>query len=382
MLDHPLSGAITLGFALVFSLLSHNWHSTLPQIIAIAIIFSFNPYFRKQSKWLIVSLIIAATIFLAWWIPANNASFFWTKSWLLNSNSAFVWPNFHTTFNILRDLPWFIWPTWPLAILALWRWRKWLKSVHIIIPSALLGSALAVLFFTRDPFEPEFSSLVIPCAILAAFALPTLKRGVVNALDMFAIMCFSLTAATVWLGWVALQIGWPEQIAHNIARQTHGLDTHVALPATILAILGTITWIVLVIWRLKSHPAGLWRGTVLSAGGLITTWLLLATLWMPPLDYARSYREVSSSLSNVLADVRHNNECIRAVNLGRGQRASFLVFSNLEFSSSGECNLLLQQLDPDDLENNTAGFDSYITLWEGRRTPDRHEMFRLLRKNN
>src|SRR3546814_14953684 len=69
------------------------------------------------------------------------------------------------------------------------------------------------------PSEPEYSLLAVPCAILAAFALPTLRRGVVNSLDWFAVMCFSLTTATVWLGWIALQTGWPRQIAPHRSRQ-------------------------------------------------------------------------------------------------------------------------------------------------------------------
>src|SRR3546814_9314119 len=90
--------------------------------------------------------------------------------------------------------------------------------------------------------------------------------------------------------------------------------------------------IILARWRLRTHPAGLWRGTALSAGGLITTWLLLATLWMPALDYARSYRDVSASLAQALAAEQRPGECVRTLHLGVGQRASFLVFNGLEFS--------------------------------------------------
>src|SRR3546814_19404452 len=79
-------------------------------------------------------------------------------------------------------------------------------------------------------------------------------------------------------------------------------------PAIALAVAGTIAWIILARWRLRTHPAGLWRGTALSAGGLITTWLLLATLWMPALDYARSYRDVSASLRS--EERRVGKECV------------------------------------------------------------------------
>ena len=122
-----------------------------------------------------------------------------------------------------------------------------------------------------DVFEPEYSLLAVPVAVLAAFSLPTLRRGVVNSLDWFAVMCFSLTAATVWLGWIALQTGWPRQIAHNIARQTTGYAAHVSIAAVLIALAGTVTWICLVRWRLHSKPQALWRGTVLKAAGVRTS---------------------------------------------------------------------------------------------------------------
>src|SRR3546814_1951601 len=64
--------------------------------------------------------------------------------------------------------------------------------------------------------------------------------------------------------------------------------------------------------------------------------LLLATLWMPALDYARSYRDVSASLAQALAAEQRPGECVRTLHLGVGQRASFLVFNGLEFSRSEE----------------------------------------------
>src|SRR3546814_6685053 len=93
-------------------------------------------------------------------------------------------------------------------------------------------------------------------------------------------MCFSLTTATVWLGWIALQLGWPTQIAHNIERQTTGYVAYLHWPAVVGAAIGTVTWVLLVRWRLHTKPLALWRGIVLSAGGLLVTWVLLVNLWM------------------------------------------------------------------------------------------------------
>ena len=379
MLDHPLSGAVTLGVALGAAFLARGWLGGLPLMLAAGCAFLPPGPLRAESKWLAISVLICAGLILLWWIPAREFGPYWTRSWWYWTSQSFGWPNPRALLSIARDLPWFLWPTWPLALLALWRWRNWLAAPHILIPASFAACALLVMLFVADPFEPEYSTLAVPCAVLGAFALPTLRRGIVNTLDWFAIMCFSLTAATVWLGWVALQSGWPTQIAHNIERQTAGLDAHVAWPALTLAVLGTLAWILLVRWRLRSHPAGLWRGTALSAGGLITTWLLLATLWMPALDYVRSYREVSHSFAAALDAHRRPGECVRTLHLGTGQRASFLVFDGLEFSFDERCPLVLQQVTPAALRDGTAAYAGHEALWEGRRGPDRNEMFRLLR---
>jgi len=379
MLDHPVSGAVTLGVALGAAFLARGWLGALPLVLATPFIFLPGGLLAGERKWLLVSALICATLMLLWWIPAREFGPYWTNSWLQWTRHAFSLPHPRAWMSILRDLPWFLWPTWPLALLALWRWKGWFGAPHILIPLGFLAGAGLVLLASADPFEPEYSTLAVPCAVLAAFALPTLRRGIVNTLDWFAVMCFSLTAATVWLGWIALQAGWPRQIAENISLQTHGYDIHVAWPATAIAVLGTLAWIVLVRWRLHSHPNGLWRGTALSAGGLITTWLLLATLWMPVLDYIRSYREVSASLAQALAQYRRPGECVRTQNLGTGQRASFLVFNDIEFSFDSRCTLVLEQVSPASLSAGTAEYAHHPALWHGRRGPDRHEMFRLLR---
>lgn len=382
MLDHPLSGAITLGIALGAAFLARGWIGALPLMLAAPCAFWPGSPLWNEKKWLIVSALISASMIFLWWIPAREFGPYWTDSWWQWTTQSFGWPRMSALISIARDLPWFLWPTWPLALLALWRWRAWLRAPHMLIPTCFAAWALLIMVISPDPFEPEYSLLAVPCAVLAAFALPTLRRGVVNTLDWFAVMCFSLTAVTVWLGWVALQTGWPTQIAHNIARQTRGYESHLAWPAILLALAGTIAWIILVRWRLRTHPAGLWRGTALSAGGLITTWLLLATLWMPALDYVRSYREVSASLAQALATLKQPDECVRTQQLGAGQRASFLVFDHLEFSYDKQCSLILQQVSPASVRNGTApNSDNATVLWQGKRGPDRSEMFRLLRLN-
>lgn len=382
MLDQPLSGAIALGVALGAAFLTRGWIGALPIMLAVPFCFQPRSVLWQEKKWLIVTAVIAATMILLWWIPAKRLGSYWTHNWLLWNMQSFSWPRYDVVVSMLRDLPWFLWPTWPFALLALWRWRSWLAAPHIWIPLMFAVWPVATMLFLADVFEPEYSLLAVPTAVLAAFALPTLRRGVVNSLDWFAVMCFSLSTATVWLGWIALQTGWPRQIAHNIARQTRGYEAFVSWPALLIAGLGTLAWIALVRWRLHGKPVALWRGTVLSAGGLIVTWLMLVTLWMPVLDYVRSYRSVSAQLDIALKINKKPHECVRALGVGTGQRASFLVFNSINFSYDSSCTLILQQTSPQGVADGTAAYSdsgAATVLWQGKRGADRHEVFRLLR---
>src|SRR5690554_24017 len=380
MLDHPASGSITLGFALAAAFLTRGWIGAAPIMLAATFVFMPRSALWAQKKWLILTAVISISLILLWWIPARQVGEYWIRNWVLWNSSSFGWPNFQEVLSTLRDLPWFLWPTWPFAILAIWRWRAWLASPHMLIPIMFALWPLLTMLFLVDAFEPEYSLMAVPAAVLAAFALPTLRRGVVNSLDWFAVMCFSLSTATVWLGWIALQTGWPRQIAHNIARQTRGYEATMSWTAVLIAAAGTLAWVALVRWRLHTKPAGLWRGTVLSAGGLIVTWLLLVTLWLPALDYVRSYRTVSGQLATALQTHRQPGECVRALGLGVGQRASFLVFNDIDFTYESNCGLVLQQTSPDSVAQGTVAYaDSAQVLWVGKRGADRNEIFRLLR---
>src|SRR5690606_28757975 len=131
MLDHPVSGSVTLGFALAAAFLARGWIGSLPIMLAVLFIFMPGSALWRQKKWLLISAVLSAALILLWWIPATHASEYWTRNWLLWNTTAFGWPDYHEILKALRDLPWFIWPTWPLALLAIWRWRSWLTAPHI-----------------------------------------------------------------------------------------------------------------------------------------------------------------------------------------------------------------------------------------------------------
>ena len=209
-----------------------------------------------------------------------------------------------------------------------------------------------------------------------------MRRGVINTLDWFALMCFSVTIGCVWLGWFALHFKVPKQIALNIARQTTGYEPRLLWWPVLLAALVTLCWVALVIWRLRLKPSVLWRGSLLCAAGLTLTWVLLVLLWLPTLDYVRSYRAMSGQVKAALAQATVSHEqpsCLRAQGLSLGPRASLYVFDGITFTYDSSCPFVLQQTTLEQLEDGTAGFsDVAKVLWLGSRGADRFDRYRLL----
>lgn len=383
MLDKPKLGATMLGIALAGAFLTKAWPGLLPALIAIPLAFQPRSALWRRKHWLIWAFLLAITFILAWWLPAKRLDGSWLNEWMHWNTDFFAKPEWDVLLRPIRDLPWFLWPTWPLAGLALWQWRRWLAAPHIWIPASLLLGALLITPFVSEPGEPDYMLFVLPCAVLGAFSLPTMRRGVVNTLDWFGLMCFSVTVVCVWLGWIALHFGIPKGISMNIARQTIGYVPHINWWSVIVALFVTAGWIWVVVWRVRYHPSVLWRGAILCAVGITTTWILLVLLWMPTVDYVRSYRPMSSEIKaelDKLGRTGQSAQCVRAQGLSVGPQASLYVFDRITFTYESSCPIVLQQTSVKQLEDGSAGYaEGAQVIWQGSRGADRFDRYRLLR---
>lgn len=195
-----------------------------------------------------------------------------------------------------RLLVWFLWPAWLLALWTAWRWRRHLQHRHIAVPLAVAGLAVAASVAMGG--SDRALMLGLPgFAVLAAFALPTLKRGTSAAIDWFSVFFFSACAIGAWVVYAAFQTGMPAKTAANVAKLAPGFNASFSLISLLFAVAGTLAWIGLVRWRTGRHQHALWKSLVLPAGGVALCWLLLMTLWLPLLDYARSYRPWTERLA-------------------------------------------------------------------------------------
>lgn len=213
---------------------------------------------------------------------------------------------------IVRQWLWFLWPAWPLALWTLWRWRHHLHRRHLAVPIAVLATAL--LANVAMGGSDRALMLGLPgIAVLAAFALPTLRRSTGSAIDWFSVFFFTLSAIIIWVIYLSMQTGVPAKPAANVARLAPGYAPVFSALALAVAVAATLAWLWLVRWRTSRQQSALWRSLVLPAGGVVLAWTLLMTLWLPLLDYARSYRaHVASLVRTIPADA-----CLAAPNLPR-----------------------------------------------------------------
>ncbi|MDM0045678.1 hypothetical protein QTH91_14395 [Variovorax dokdonensis] len=214
--------------------------------------------------------------------------------------------------SLARLLIWFTWPAWPLGLWTLWRWRRQLRARHVAMP---LWFALVPLAATcTTDFAQRSLLLGLPAmATLAAFALPTFRRSAAALIDWFTLLFFSGFAIGIWVIYISMQTGFPAKPAANVAKLAPGFVPEYSTVALVSAIAATIAWAWLVRWRTGRHPKALWKTLVLPAGGTALCWTLVMTLWLPPLDYARSYVPQVDAVKKLVG----TTECIAELGLER-----------------------------------------------------------------
>lgn len=240
-----------------------------------------------------------------------------------------------------RLLLWFSWPAGLLALLSLWRWRRRLGNTQLLLPIwfALVGMASCWLLDASD----RALLLALPAlACLAAFAIPTLSRSVTALIDWFALLFFSGCALLIWFYWVAIETGTPAKPAANVLRMVPGFKPELDWTLLLPALLGTLTWLGALAWRLGRYRPALWKGLVLSAGGSTLCWLLLMTLWLPALNYGLGQEPISRRI----AALTPAGSCVLVHGLSQSQIAGLQYHGDLKLARARQdqrssCRLLV-----------------------------------------
>ena len=115
-----------------------------------------------------------------------------------------------------------------------------------------------------------------------------------------------------------------------VTKLVPGFVVSFSWPPFIFALLGKLAWGWLVIWRIGLHRSAMCKSMVLPAGGATLCWLLLMTLWLPVLNFARSY----SPLVDRVTEITGKSNCVDTLGLSVAQITAFKHHGQLQVKSA------------------------------------------------
>ena len=378
-----MAGAI--GAALGMAALARGLPTTLTLCVALILLSVFDAAWRTPRLLAVLAASVGISLFVfAVWtrttvalVDGDGATFtHYYGRWM---STQFFIPAPPELRYAAKTLAWFVFPIWPIALWWVSRPRKTFLGAaeprRLHLPAlALAGATMIALAWTRSISESVLLPLLPACAVLAAPAIGRLAKGIAAGIDWFGRITFTLCAALIWLGYIALQWGWPSRIAANFARLEPGFVATFSPLSFMVAVTATLSWLIA---SARSERTVL-RAITHCAYGITLVWLLLMTLWLPWVDYGKSYRSVAIGLRTSLAapfEGKPIDTCLEPRNLGPAERASIAYFIGIPFGR--ECPWILEQGRTGDLRTlpGTARL-----VWEGNRPGERNERFRLYKK--
>lgn len=332
-----------------------------------------EPYLSRAGRWRTVLLLLAlmcaclaldlALDLLRWQIAP------WRSTWA-------EW------VSLARVFAWFTWPAWPFALWTLWRWRRQLLRLrvqrHLGLPLAMASVPIVTTVATMAGDRALL--LALPAlAALAALALPTFSRGASALIDWFTVLFFTGWAIVIWVVWVSMETGVPAKPAANVARLAPGFEPVFQWPGFAAALAATLAWLALARWRTGRHRTALWKSVVLPAAGATLCWLMLMTLWLPALNYGRSYAPQMHQLRALIGPA----PCVQVSGLGEAQLAAVRFHGGWRTEPAAgpaRCPWLIVDSAARPALDRHVDLREWRTVGEFRRPTDRTETLIALRR--
>ncbi len=333
-----------------------HWRTTsFAKVIGIAVLIASPVIFT----WVLLCMRFSSSLFQAWWTLS-----------LVEANQS-------THLYFLNILLWYAWPSLPLAVWGLWRYRRQLlnEATFQLCVVFFIAAFFTIGFFgeSRDIYAMP---LLIPLTALASGSIETLKRGAASAINWFGLILFGFMGFLIWLGWGAMMSGNPVKLKERLVFLSGLTQLNFNVLAFATASAMTIIWLFTALRAQHSNRAAATNWAI----GMTFVWTLLMTLWLPMIDSARSYREVFTNLKNNLPT---EYSCVASDSVGESQRELIHYYVNIKtyasFSEeSKNCDLYLIQ-DDKNPEVLMLG-DGWHQIWQDKRKSERKESFRLFQQ--
>ncbi len=375
----PQRAGVLLGTGLGIGFMSKGFIAPMLFLLISAALLLFRNW---RTRPVFTSFGIAAVCALPWlviWpflLYQRSPQLFAEWAWTLNIGRWFGYArggDYDEVFYYIKILPWFAWPALPLAAWAAWQARnRVLHQFEFQLPLVSFAVMLVTLSLVPNIKDIFALPMLLPLALLASASLSTLRRGAANALDWFGIMTFGLLAILMWWGWTGLLLDNHAKITQWLKEYQPGFIPTVHTPMFWIAIIATVLWLVMV-WRVGRSIR---RSVTNWAAGVTLIWVLAMTIWLPWLDSGKSYRSMVASLKHALPA---QYDCIASQRVDDTQRALLQYLGNITIRRThGDCGLLLTQ--ENRMSKREENQREWKQIWEGGRSSDKNERFRLYRK--
>ncbi len=275
-----------------------------------------------------------------------------------------------------KTLLWYALPAWPIA---LWAWLKARRNIGDRIEHALPFVAFMVMlifvFLTMEPRDTSPMILLLPLCLAAAQGMDKLSRTLASFVNWFGLFVFGSITIFLWAMYTGAITGIPRNAARRVLYEVPGLQLEVHWGAIILALLLTVLWLAVVLRTRYSNR----RAVVNWAAGVTVLWMLFNLLWLPAVDYAKSYRGVAQNLKSAIATSNVDGGCINSQDVGIAQIASLDYFIGLRLKpiNTGICSHILVQGRTKAPPPSVVAEPDKIR-WQGARPGDTEERFWLM----
>ena len=350
--------------AVLLPLLFAGWRRRAYAIAMLMALCSVVPW---VLVWPIKLHAISPPLFDEWFWLNNIGRFTGSSVPVLGAaHAAGEWP---------RTLPWFTFPSLPLALLMLWSKRNELMDSppvqYCLVTSGVIMAALVVSASARDNYALP---LLAPLAILATPAATALPARIDKGWAAAAAILFGALAAAVWIAWMAATAsdGASRALSGALPLSFFRTRPQVAPVAAALA----LTVVAIAVPLAHRSPG---QGLIAWVAGLSLCWGLLLFLWEPWLDASKSYRGMFLSMGGTMPAAH----CVASRGMGESERAMLHYVLHIDTrrvevdpGSARDCDLLLVQgvaaVPPDELAS-----PQWRAIWNGARLADRRERFWL-----
>lgn len=280
----------------------------------------------------------------------------------------------HTDGFWREALPWVTFPALPLALVTVWHLRR--RSSAAVQACGLMFAVMLAVLVSSASARPSYAMpLLVPLSILAAPAVDRVPRWIDRSWHLVATLLFGAVGLLIWWVWAQMILTHTVPPLAFLLRwlpPDYMLRFH--LPSFVLAVAGTLGAIYLCLVSRRVGRSGLLTWSV----GLMLVWLLLSTLWMPWIDYAKSYRGVYEAMRPYLPS---RYQCMQTINVAESERPMLTYVLNIspfreETAPGKQCDVLLiygkAEFPP--LQLHSA---QWRLAWSGARPHDMDERFWL-----